>query len=91
MVSIIQYNSNIKGNRLTMACCLFLFLISPLFAHAQTRGTVEVIKDPRIDTIMMRRLEPAKTSGSVVSSDGSISANGYRVQFFTGSKPGRGL
>ena len=83
MGSTLKYNSNKKGNRRTIACCLFLFLISPLFTRAQTHGTLEVVKDPRIDTIMMRRLEPVKSYGGGSTGSGYISANGYRVQFFS--------
>ncbi len=52
-------------------------------AGAQTRGTVEVIKDPRIDTLAARRLEAAR-AGSPAGVT-TITANGYRVQFYSGS------
>jgi len=61
-------------------CCFFM-LISALSASAQTtRGTVQVIKDARIDTLAARRLAAAKTGGIEVAA-----SNGYRVQIFTGS------
>ncbi|MES2274564.1 MAG: SPOR domain-containing protein [Bacteroidota bacterium] len=66
-----------------IGCCLFFLAVSN--AHAQTRGTVEVIKDPRIDTLAARRLEGG--SRTVISSGtatGYISTDGYRVQFFSG-------
>lgn len=75
-----------KGNRQFIVCCLFLFLISPLLSQAQTRGTVEVIKDHRIDTLIARRLESSRSGGSSGSTGGNyISTDGYRVQFFSGS------
>lgn len=51
-------------------------------AHAQTRGRLEVIKDPRIDSLIAHRYSSNKGS----SKSGSfISTYGYRVQFFSGS------
>lgn len=53
---------------------------------AQTRGKVEVDKDPRIDTLAARKLEKGSSAGSVASTGYSgISTDGYRVQFFSGS------
>ncbi|WP_245845730.1 SPOR domain-containing protein [Mucilaginibacter xinganensis] len=49
---------------------------------AQTRGTVQVIKDPLLDTLIARR----STLGSGRSSaNAPQTANGYRVQIFFGS------
>jgi hypothetical protein len=70
-----------------------LFFLAASTAHAQTRGTVEVIKDPRIDTLLARRLEHGRgnvnaTGGNTATpSAGSsyISTSGYRVQIFSGS------
>jgi hypothetical protein len=56
-------------------CCFALLSFS---ASAQTRGKVEVIKDPRIDTLAARRAELNKAVGI-----GEV--NGFRVQIFTGS------
>ncbi len=56
-----------------------LFLPGISSAQIQTRGEVEVIKDPQIDTLIAHRLLAAKSpSGKTVNS----SAYGYRVQFF---------
>ncbi|MEO6850904.1 MAG: SPOR domain-containing protein [Mucilaginibacter sp.] len=60
--------------------CFFMALFFTLSAGAQTRGTVEVIKDPRIDTFAARRLELVKAGGTDVAS-----TNGYRVQIYTGN------
>ena len=58
-----------------------MLLISALKASAQTtRGTVQVIKDARIDTLAARRLAAGKTGGIEVAA-----SSGYRVQIFTGS------
>ena len=66
-----------------IGCCLF-FLMA-FGAHAQTRGTLEIIKDPRIDTLAARRLEVAKGTTSGSAGGGYISTQGYRVQIFNGS------
>lgn len=60
---------------------MFLFTIHS--ASAQTRGTVEVIKDPRIDTLAARRLEAAKVNSP--AGVNNIYTDGYRVQFYSGS------
>ena len=64
-----------------IGCCLFF--LAALNAHAQTRGTVEVIKDPRIDTLAARRLEAAKMGSPAGVT--TITTNGYRVQFYSGA------
>jgi len=55
-------------------------------ALAQTPGKVTVIKDPRIDSLIKLRIalskEPNATNAGVYA---PTSANGYRVQIFTGS------
>lgn len=68
--------------------CCFLFLAASVSTHAQTRGKVEVIKDPRIDTLAARKLDNSRPNTAVISSSGTystISTDGYRVQFFSGS------
>ncbi|MBS1524230.1 MAG: SPOR domain-containing protein [Bacteroidetes bacterium] len=58
-------------------CCFFMLLVFG-FSSAQTRGKVEVVKDPRIDTLIARRAELNKSVGL-------DQVMGYRVQIFTGS------
>jgi len=61
---------------------IFLALVFSLFAFsskAQERGKVEVVKDPRIDTLAMRRLSLRAKNPEALSS------SGYRVQIFYGS------
>lgn len=58
------------------------FLAAFSFSFAQTRGQVEVIKDPRIDTLIAHRLLAAK---SPLEKTSNSSGYGYRVQFFVGS------
>jgi len=61
-------------------CIFFVLFILPALSHAQTRGKVEVVKDPLIDTLIARRASLGK---NVAISDDA--ANGYRVQIFFGS------
>ncbi|WP_299589916.1 SPOR domain-containing protein [Mucilaginibacter sp.] len=64
-------------------CCIFFMSIFlPALASAQTRGTVQVIKDPLIDTLMARR--PSLNKGGAITG-GEETSNGYRVQIFFGS------
>ncbi|HVS94491.1 MAG TPA: SPOR domain-containing protein [Mucilaginibacter sp.] len=58
-------------------CCFFVLLLFGT-ASAQTRGKVEVVKDPRIDTLIARRAELNKSVGL-------DQVMGYRVQIFAGS------
>jgi hypothetical protein len=60
-----------------IACCIFFM---PLFSSAQTRGKVEVVKDPLIDTLIARR--PSLNKNNI---NGEETANGFRVQIFFGS------
>jgi len=75
-----------KALGIIMGCC-FLLLCGQV--NAQTRGKIEEVKDARIDTLMIRRLEVAKpghnNSSNANASGAFISLNGYRVQFFSGS------
>jgi hypothetical protein len=63
-------------------CIFFIVIFVPMTTRAQTRGTVEVIKDARIDTLAARitKLKAASTSSAVYST----SDNGYRVQIYSG-------
>ena len=59
----------------------FLFSIFFVqFAAAQEKGSVTVIKDPQIDSLISRRLQLSKSGNS----GSSISSVGYRVQIFSG-------
>ncbi|MEP6611169.1 MAG: SPOR domain-containing protein, partial [Mucilaginibacter sp.] len=63
-------------------CCIFFMAIFlPAITFAQTRGKVEVIKDPLIDTLMARRA----SLGAVKGIPGAETGSGYRVQIFFGS------
>jgi hypothetical protein len=61
-----------------LCCCIFF---APLVSSAQTRGKVEVIKDPLIDTLIARRPSLNKT----ISGAGETSSNGFRLQIYFGS------
>jgi hypothetical protein len=60
-----------------LCCCIFF---APPVSCAQTRGKVEVIKDPLIDTLIARRPYLNKT---ILGSDANSS--GFRVQIYFGS------
>jgi hypothetical protein len=63
--------------KLSLAGCCIFFM--PLISAAQTRGTVEVVKDPLIDTLIARRPFLSKN----IAGDGPSS--GFRVQIYFGS------
>ncbi len=65
---------------LVSGCCLFIAMCFSLSARAQTRGKLEVVKDARIDSFAAKRAGLNKLVGTDVTS-----ANGYRVQIYTGS------
>lgn len=59
----------------------FLFLIGCIHSvSAQERGTVQVTKDPQIDSLIAKRLALSKNSRS----GSSIEVSGFRVQVFSG-------
>ncbi|MDB4901895.1 MAG: hypothetical protein JWQ63_1176 [Mucilaginibacter sp.] len=58
----------------------FMAFFIPSLSSAQTRGKVEVIKDPLIDTLIARR--PMLNKSSIT---GDETTSGYRVQIFFGS------
>jgi len=64
-----------------ISCSIFFVLfVLPALSHAQTRGKVEVIKDPLIDTLIARRASLSKGMGIAEET-----TSGYRVQIFFGS------
>jgi len=69
--------SNIAG------CIFFIIIFIPATVHAQTRGTVEVVKDPRIDTLAAKRAS-LKVNGAPAANYLTTN-NGYRVQIYNGS------
>jgi len=76
--------SYIKANRHIRCCIFFVIVLLPAIAGAQTRGKVEVIKDPLIDTLAARRASLSVGRGTV-NYGGAETAAGYRVQIFFGS------
>jgi SPOR domain len=73
--------SYLKAKISWISCCIFFVLfILPGLSHAQTRGKVEVVKDPLIDTLIARRASLSKGVGLTEES-----ASGFRVQIFFGS------
>jgi hypothetical protein len=66
--------------------CIFFFVVCA-GGFAQTKGTVTVVKDPLIDSLIEKRLELSKkTAPSTVKRGGALVAQmGFRVQVFYGS------
>jgi hypothetical protein len=64
-------------------CCGILVLPSLLFA--QERGKVEVVKDTKVDSLMEKYLVD-KTERSNTGGPASVSADGYRVQIYSGTE-----
>lgn len=62
-------------------CIVFMVCAMPAFAFSQTRGKVEVVKDPLIDTLIARR----STLNKAALNSGAETMYGYRVQIFFGS------
>jgi len=79
MKNVLSYKKANTG--LIRYCIFFMLIFSSAMASAQTRGTVEVIKDPLIDTLMARRTSIGVKAGL----PGAETASGYRVQIFFGS------
>jgi len=68
-----------KALSYTVRCCFFmLFVLGATKASAQTKGKVEVVKDPRVDTLIARRAELSKAVGV-------DQVTGFRVQLYTGA------
>jgi len=73
--------SQFKDNFRLIRCCIVAIFLIPTLANAQTRGKVEVVKDPLIDTLIARRPTLNRTSLNT----GEETVYGYRVQIFFGS------
>jgi len=61
-------------------CVLFSLLVLPSLLFAQERGKVEVVKDPKVDSLIQGYV----TTGSGKSGE-ATSLEGYRIQIFSGS------
>jgi hypothetical protein len=69
------------------ACCGLLMLPSMLLA--QERGKVEVVKDPKVDSLIQDYLVDKKTGPLPNVSAGNavqVSTDGYRVQIYSGAQ-----
>lgn len=62
-------------------CFLFICIFIPAFCTAQTRGTVKVFKDARIDSLIAHR----NALKSVKSGAAKFSSQGYRILIFSGA------
>ena len=63
-------------------CFFFMLIAASTQTFAQTRGKVEVVKDPLVDTLIAKRFTLNKETGIAPA---VTSSYGYRVQFFSGS------
>ncbi len=63
-------------------CFLFICIFIPAYGSAQTRGTVKVFKDARIDSLIAHRnvLKSVRSTGET-----RFSSQGYRIQIFSGA------
>jgi hypothetical protein len=70
--------------KLLFTCLLTVIGLTTL---AQSKGTVTVVKDPKIDTIIEKRLLLNKKDAPVTTRPGGaiVSQMGYRVQVYYGS------
>jgi hypothetical protein len=69
-------------------CIFFMSVFFPAVTRAQTRGTVEVVKDARIDTFANRRANLKGDHSAVVTARTNAfgsRVDGYRVQIFSGT------
>lgn len=64
-------------------CSFFILLFLSVAASAQTKGKVQVIRDPLFDTLLAKRGILNKGGGS--SGGVSSSGYGYRLQIYSGS------
>ena len=64
--------------KLIIAFFISLFYLQ--YAAAQDKGTVTVIKDPQIDSLIARRLELSRSGNA----GRGVSSSGFRVQIFSG-------
>jgi len=62
-------------------CIILLLFCTPFCLFAQTRGTLTVVKDPLLDTLIARRAFLNKIN-NITGDDG---VNGFRVQIYFGS------
>jgi hypothetical protein len=69
------------------ACCSLFLLPSMLFA--QERGKVEVVKDPKVDSLIQDYLveKKAGTPANVPAGNAApVSTDGFRVQIYSGAQ-----
>ena len=70
-----------KKNIILIKSLFYVLFFMPFFSSAQTRGTLEIVKDPLIDTLIARR----PSLGKILNVPAEGSSYGYRVQIFFGS------
>ena len=68
----------------SIKCAVFIGLLSlPALVLAQTRGKVEVDRDPKVDSLIGNYLVGGGKTNT--GEPASSSSNGYRIQIFSGS------
>jgi hypothetical protein len=68
---------------ISVRCVIFIGLVGlPSLVLAQTRGKVEVDKDPKVDSLIGNYLVGG---GKTNTDEPASSSNGYRIQIFSGS------
>lgn len=70
---------------LTILSVAFMLSFFSITARAQTRGKLEIIKDPRIDSLIARKHSLGRGASTAGATGGAISSYGYRVQFYSGA------
>jgi hypothetical protein len=60
---------------------LFAGILLSLQAFSQETGKVEVIKDPKIDSLIARRLELSRSANG----GSALTAKGFRLQIYSGN------
>jgi hypothetical protein len=80
-----QSNTTSSLSRKAVGYGIAFFMLLSLSAAAQTKGTVTVVKDSRIDSLIALRIALSKDPNTNAGVYAPASANGFRVQIFTGS------
>ncbi len=85
MNNIAALSFKAKLFKMTGCCIFFIMLAAPQLLRAQVRGKVTIVQDPRIDTLLARRMETPKGNANYTGGSSYASSSGYRVQIFSGS------
>lgn len=83
----LSFSGSLIARSLKFAVCCSLFVL-PSLLFAQERGKVEVIKDPKVDSLVQDYLveKKAGTLPNTPAGNLPVSTDGYRVQIYTGAQ-----